>query len=430
MNGFLLVIIFAVLIIVGVPIAYSIGITAMVGIFSLPGIPAITVPMKMFNGLNNFVLLAVPLFILCANIMNSGMISKKMIEFATASVGSVPGGLAHANVLVSMLFAGVSGSSTADAAGIGRILIPSMIDTGYDKETSVGVTAASSVIGIIIPPSIPMVVYAGMANCDVAAMFMGGLVPGILIGLGMMLVIFIYSFSKNYPVYGKSTFQHFMKCLGDTLPALFTPVIILGGVITGLYTATESAAFAALYALVVSMFYYKTITLKDLPVIVRDSMLQSAQALFTLSAASALGELLGYYKISVIVDKFFSGNVSNKYAFLGIVIVFFLIIGTFMDNLPAIILFIPVLLPTALRLGVDAITLGIISVITLAIGLVTPPYGICLLISADIGKLPIGRSFAAVIPYILVILIVLGLIVAFPPLVTTVPQLISGLMNG
>lgn len=430
MSGIILVILFAVLIIVGVPIAYSIAMTAMVGIFSIPAIPEITVPLKMTNGLNNFVLLAVPLFILCANIMNSGKISKKMIDFSTSIVGNVRGGLAQSNVLVSMLFAGISGSSTADAAGIGRILIPSMIDTGYDKETSVGVTAASSVIGIIIPPSIPMVVYAGMANCSVASMFLGGLIPGILIGLGMMLVIFLFSFKKHYPVYGKTTFRYFIKCFLETVPALLTPLIIIGGVLTGLYTPTESAAFAALYALLISVFYYKTISWKDLPGILKETMLQSAQALFTLSAASALGELLGYYRVSGLVDSFFASYVTTKGGFIAILIVFFLIIGTFMDNLPALILFIPVLMPTALRLGVDPITLGIISVVTLAVGLITPPYGICLLISGSIGELPIGRSFKAVIPYILVIVIVLVLMVMFPPIVTGLPNMLQAALAG
>lgn len=429
MSGLLLVLVFAGLIFVGMPIAYAIAITAMAGIMTIPAIPEITVPMKMTNGLNNFVLLAVPLFILAANIMNSGKISKKMIDFSSSIVGSVKGGLAHANIIVSMIFAGVSGSSSADAAGIGRILIPNMIDTGYDKETSVGVTAASSVIGIIIPPSIPMVVYAGIANCSVAHLFLGGLAPGVLIGLGMMFVVFLFSFSKKYPVYEKSSFKLFIKRFLETFPALLTPLIIIGGVLTGLYTPTESAAFAAIYAFLISMFLYKTLTLKDLPGIIKDTMLQSGQALFTLSAASALGELMGYYRISSHVDAFFSQNINSPALFLVMVVAFFLLIGTFMDNLPALILFIPVLLPTALRLGINPIVLGIISVVTLAVGLITPPYGICLLISSAIGNLGVGRSFSAVIPFIGVILLVLILMMVFPQIVTGLPDLLTMLQG-
>ena len=272
MSGFLLVLLFLVLIIIGIPIAFSIAIVALVGVMGVPYIPEITVPMKMFNGLNSFVLLAVPLFILAANLMNSGQISQKLIDFSIAIVGHIRGGLAHANILVSMIFAGVSGSSTADTAGVGKILIPNMMNTGYDKETAVGVTAASSTIGVIIPPSIPMIVYAGLTNAPIAALFVAGIVPGVLIGLGMMLVVYVMSFKCGYPKYQKTTMPQFLKLLLDTIPALLTPVIIIGGIVTGWYTATEAAAFACLYALVSSMFVYRTLTLRDLPTVLIETL--------------------------------------------------------------------------------------------------------------------------------------------------------------
>ncbi len=420
-----LAVVFVGLIILGMPIAYSIAITAFAGMATIEAIPNITVPLRMANGLNNFVLLAVPLFILTANIMNSGKITKKMIGFSNSIVGNVKGGLAYSNILVSMLFAGISGSSTADAAGIGRILIPSMVESGYDEDTSVTVTAASSVIGIIIPPSIPMVIYAGMSNTNVADMFLGGLIPGILVGLGMMAVVFLQSFKKSYPVFKKSSLNEFFKNFKDTLPALVTPAIILGGVLLGVFTPTESAAFSAIYALLISVFYYKTMKFRDLPKIVMETMLQTGQALFTLAATGALSELLGYYGVNAIVDDFFAQNVNSALGFIIILIVFFLIVGTFMDNLPAIILFVPILIPTATRLGIDPIMLGIITVVTLSVGLITPPYGICLMIASSIGNLPLGRAFKAVVPYILVMVVVLVLLVAFPVLVTGLPELYS-----
>ena len=425
MSGFLLVLLFLVLIIIGIPIAFSIAIVALVGVMGVPYIPEITVPMKMFNGLNSFVLLAVPLFILAANLMNSGQISQKLIDFSIAIVGHIRGGLAHANILVSMIFAGVSGSSTADTAGVGKILIPNMMNTGYDKETAVGVTAASSTIGVIIPPSIPMIVYAGLTNAPIAALFVAGIVPGVLIGLGMMLVVYAMSFKCGYPKYQKTTMPQFLKLLLDTIPALLTPVIIIGGIVTGWYTATEAAAFACLYALLISMFVYKTLTLRDLPAVLIETLKLSSLSLFALAAASALGELLGYYRVATAAEAFFTTYITSPWIFMTIVIAFFLFIGTFMDAIPAMILFIPVLLPISLKLGIDSVLLGIVTVITLAIGLITPPYGLCLLIASSIGNLPIERSFKAVLPYLTVILVVLVFVAYFPDLSMMLPRMMN-----
>lgn len=412
--GFLLVGLFLVLMIIGVPIAFAIGIVALLGIMNIPYIPEITVPMKMFNGLNSFVLLAVPLFILAANLMNSGKISSKLIELALAIVGPIRGGLAHANVLVSMMFAGVSGAAQADTAGVGKILIPNMIKQGYDKETSVGVTASSSTIGIIIPPSIPMIIFAGLTNASIGALFLGGIIPGILIGFGMMIFIYFLAVKRNYPRTKPVEFKKFLKLLLESLPALFTIVIIIGGIISGFFTATEAAAVASLYTLVISMFYYKTLKWKDLPKILMDTLALSSLSLFALAAASALGELMSYYQLGTAAQEFFTNNINSKWVFLLIVIAFFLFVGTFMDAIPAMILFVPVILPTALQFGVDPVHLGLIVVITLAVGLVTPPYGLCLLLAAKIGNLSIERSFVAVIPYILIILAVLLLLTFFP----------------
>lgn len=422
MLGIILIGAFLLLMIIGVPIAFVIAIIALLGISAAPYIPEVTVPMKMFNGLNSFVLLAVPLFILAANLMNRGQISQKLINFSIAMVGHVRGGLAHANILVSMIFAGVSGASQADTAGVGKVLIPNMIDTGYDKETAVGVTAASSTIGVIIPPSIPMIIYAGLTNASISSLFIAGIVPGILIGLGMMLVIYILSIKKGYPKYEKASLKKFFSLFLESFPALLTPIIIIGGIVTGWYTATEAAAFASLYTFLISMFFYKTLKLKDIPEILVETLTLSSLSLFALAAASALGELLGYYQVATVAEQFFTTYITQKWLFMSIVIVFFLFIGTFMDAIPAMILFIPVILPTALRLGINPILLGIVTIITLAIGLVTPPYGLCLLIAAQIGDLSIERSFQATALFILVILVVLIFIAFFPDIAFFIPQ--------
>ncbi len=410
----IITLLFITLIIVGIPIAFSIGIASLVGIGTMTGAPTTMIPMKMFYGLNSYVLLAVPLFVLTANIMNSGQISHRLINFSIALVGRKPGGLGHANVLVSMLFAGVSGSSTADTAGVGKILIPNMINKGYSREMSVGVTAASSTIGGIIPPSITMVIYGGLTNTSVGQLFIGGMVPGILIGLGMMFVISIIARRDNLPVMEKISRAEFIALSKDAIPAMITPLIIIGGIVFGVFTPTEAAAFSAVYAYLVSAFYYKSISLKDLPKIFTETLKLSCLSLFALAAASALGEFLGYYQINATVSNFFSGIGNNKYLFLFIIVAFFLFIGTFMDAIPAMVLFVPVIYPVALTLGVDPVQLGIVVIITLSIGLITPPYGLCLLIASAIGELSIDKSFKAVMPYISVIVLVLVAVIFMP----------------
>ena len=422
MTPLLIVVLFVVLIFIGVPIAFVIGLVSLLGIMSIPVIPNLTVFMKMFNGLNSFVLLAIPLFILAANIMNRGKITEMLVNFCIALVGNIRGGLAHANILVSMIFAGVSGSSQADTAGVGKMLIPAMIDTGYDKETTVGVTAASSTIGVIIPPSIPMVVYSGLTNASVAALFIGGMIPGILVGLTMMLIVCVIGRKRNFPKYERAGFRKVWALFRQSFPALLTPVIIVGGITTGWYTPTEAAAFASVYALLISLFFYRTLTLRDMPDIIKETLKLSSLSLFALATASALGELLGYYKASDHIGAFFAATVASPQVFMLIVIAFFLFVGTFMDAIPAMILFMPVILPTALKLGITSVHLGIVVVITLAIGLVTPPYGLCLLIAGSIADLSIERSFRGVLPYIAADLIILLLVAMFPAIAFFIPQ--------
>jgi C4-dicarboxylate transporter, DctM subunit len=423
--GLLLVGLFVILMLIGVPIAFVIGIVALLGILNVEYIPEVTVPVKMLNGIDSFVLLAVPLFILAANLMNHGKISQKLIDLSLVIVGPIRGGLAHANILVSMMFAGVSGAAQADTAGVGKILIPNMKKKGYDTETAVGVTAASSTIGVIIPPSIPMIIFAGLTNASVGALFLGGLVPGILIGIGMMVFVYIMALKNNYPRYERANVQKFLKLVYETLPALITPIIIIGGIISGFFTATEAAAVASLYTLLISMFIYKTLKVKDLPKILIDTLALSSLSLFALAAASALGELLSYYRLSSMANDFFVNSVGEKWLFIVIIIAFFLFIGTFMDAIPAMILFVPVILPSATLFGMDPVHLGLIVVMTLAIGLVTPPYGLCLLLAAKIGGLSIERSLVAVMPYILIILVVLIFVAFFPSIAFYLPKMIN-----
>lgn len=419
--GALLVILFVVMVAIGVPISFALGVVSFTGIFAIPDIPNTVVFTKMFNGLNSFTLLAVPLFILAANLMNEGEITEKLIDCCNALVGRFRGGLAYANVLVSMVFAGISGSSQADTAGVGKILIPAMEKDGYDKGTSVGVTAASSTLGSIIPPSITMVVYAGIANVSTGALFMSGMVPGILLGLAMMVVIKLNSVKKNFPKGEAVALKDVARQVGQSLPALLTPIILIGGIVSGLFTPTESAAVACIYALIVGIFFYRTIKVKNLPRILIETMKLSSLSLFALATANALGELLSYYQLNVFVQQFFVNMAGGKLVFLLVVVVFFMFVGTFMDAVPAMILFVPIILPSATSLGISPVILGLIIIVTLALGLVTPPYGLCLLIASSISGITIEDAFKGALPYFLSSLVVLLLLVLFPDLWLAIP---------
>lgn len=419
--GAVLVIMFVAFVALGVPISFALGVVSFTGIASMDLIPNTVVFSKMFNGLNSFTLLAVPLFILAANLMNEGEITEKLIDCCNALVGHFRGGLAYSNVLVSMIFAGISGSSQADTAGVGKIFIPSMEKQGYDKGTSVGVTAASSTLGSIIPPSITMVVYAGIANVSTGALFMSGLVPGTLLGLAMMAVVKFYSKRKNFPKCERVPAKDALRLVYQSLPALMTPIILIGGIVLGIFTPTESAAFASMYALIVGMFFYKTIKVKNLPRILIETMKMSSLSLFALATANALGELLSYYQLNVIVQQFFVQMAGGRLVFLLVVVAFFMFVGTFMDAVPAMILFVPIILPSATALGISPIVLGLIIVVTLALGLVTPPYGLCLLIASSISGVTIEEAFKGTLPYFLSSVAVLMLLVLFPDLWLTIP---------
>lgn len=419
--GALLVVMFIAFVALGVPISFALGVVSFTGIASLQSIPNTVVFSKMFNGMNSFTLLAVPLFILAANLMNEGSITEKLIKCCTAAVGHFRGGLAYANVLVSMIFAGISGSSQADTAGVGKIFIPAMEQEGYDKGTAVGVTAASSTLGSIIPPSITMVVYAGIANVGTGALFMTGIVPGILLGLAMMLVVKLYSNKKNFPKGERVPLKEVAKLTFESMPALLTPIILIGGIVSGLFTPTESAAFACIYALIVGIFFYRTIKIKRLPGILIETMKLSSLSLFALATANALGELLSYYQLNVFVQQFFVTMPGGKLVFLLVVVMFFMFVGTFMDAVPAMILFVPIILPSAVTLGISPIIMGLIIVVTLALGLVTPPYGLCLLIASSISGITIEESFKGTLPYFLSSLVVLALLVIFPDVWLAIP---------
>ncbi len=414
--------VFAVLVIVRVPVAFALGLACVPVFFISDRLTPSLLFDQMFKSYNSFVLLAVPFFLLAANLMNSAGITQRLIDLSRTAVGHLPGGLGHVNVVVSMLFAGISGSSTADAAGIGSLLIPQMKKEGYDTRFAVAVTACSSVMGVIIPPSILMVVWGGLMSVSIGGLFLAGVLPGILIAASMMAVVYIYAVRRGYPVYPRATAGQFVRALGAALLPLATPAIIIGGIVGGMFTPTEASVVAVIYSLVLGMVVYRTITPRSLPKVLHESARFAAISLFCIGTASAFGWILAYFKIpQALVDEMASWGAGLTET--GILIALaFLFVGMFIDAIPAIIILGTVLFPVAQEVGMHPIHFAIIGVVSLAFGLVTPPYGLCLLIASAIGEIKMVEALRDVAVILGAMLAVLLFIIVFPDAILALPR--------
>jgi tripartite ATP-independent transporter DctM subunit len=407
-----------------VPVAFALGVaTIPVVLMDIRLTPFIILD-RMFQSYNSFILLAVPFFLLAANLMNSGKITQKLIDLARVMTGWMPGGLGHVNVAVSMLFAGISGSSTADAAGCGKILIPAMVKEGYDTRFAIAITACSSVMGVIIPPSILMVVWGGVMQVSVGALFLAGAIPGLLIGFALMATVYGYAKVYDYPISLKPTFAEFWSAFKGAALAMLTPVLVIGGVVGGIVTPTESAIIAAGYALILGAFVYRTVTFRDLAGIFYDTGRFASISLFAIGTASAFGWLLAFYNVPrLIVDLVTAGQfgvVGTSLIIAGL----FLLFGLFIDAIPTIIILGTVLLPVANAAGIDPVVFAIIGVVSLAFGLVTPPYGLCLLISAAIGGMNVISVLKDVVIILIPMLLILLLVIFVPEVALWLPRLI------
>ena len=413
-------VVFFALLFLGLPIAFIMGAVSG-GMMLFDGFSLEVLVQRMFAGANSFSLLALPLFILAGNIMGEGGLTRRLMRLANVIVGRLPGGLAMTSVATCTLFGAVSGSTVATTFAVGSVVVPEMKRQKYSNAFIASIIGPSGVLGLIIPPSITMVVYAGIANVGTGALFMTGLVPGVLLGIAMMAVVAFFADRKHFPRGEKMPAKQVIKMVAEAFPALLTPIILIGGIVSGLFTPTESAAFACIYALIIGIFFYRTIKLSRLPGILIETMKLSSLSLFALATANALGELLSYYHLNVLVQQLFVNLAAGKLVFLLIVVAFFMFVGTFMDAVPAMILFVPIILPTATSLGISPIILGLVIVVTLALGLVTPPYGLCLLLAGTISGITIEESFKGVLPYFLSSLAVLALLVLFPEFWLAIP---------
>lgn len=411
---------------IGMPIFFALGIASTTTVLLSERIPLVVIPLQMVYGVSSFTLLAAPFFMLAGVLMNHSGISERLIDFAIAVIGRIRGGLAHANIMVSMIFAGMSGSSAADTSGIGGILIPAMQKRGYDKDFSVGVTVASSVIGIIIPPSIPMVFLAVIAGTSTGALFLGGIIPGILFGLALMGVTYLVAVRRNYPKMEAVPARQVFVAALRAIPPLLMPILILGGIFSGVATPTEAATIAVCYAMFLGLFVYKTLSLGRIYQACKEAGIWVSIPLLCLTTASMFGWLMSEAGASAKILHWIQGVTSNPLVILLLINVIFLVIGMFMDMLPAMLVFVPIFLPVATQIGIDPIFFGVMTIVNFSIGMITPPFGVCLFIGASLAKMTIPAVAKAASMFILAMAGVLVLLLLMPDLVLFLPKLILG----
>ena len=408
-----------------VPVAFALGLACLPMLVVEEHLSPMSLVQETFNAYNSFILLAVPFFLLTANLMNVGGITDRLVRLSRSMVGHFPGGLAQINVVLSIFFAGISGSSTADAASQSKIFIEAQRKEGYDDSFSVAITAVSAVLAVIVPPSILMIVWGGVLTVSIGALFLAGIIPGLLIGLVQMATVHAYAKLRNYPTYPRATWLELGRALVVSTPALITPLIIVGGKIFGWFTATESACIAVLYAAALSILVHRELTLKGLHSALLDTGKLAGITLFCVGTASAFGWLLAYYQIPKAI---LSGVQAWGMGFTatGFFIAFvFLVVGCFLDAIPSIIIVGSIMEPLAKAVHMDPVHFAMIGIVSLAFGLVTPPYGLCLMISCSVAGIRIKDALKDTVIMILPMLAVLALLIVWPGLVLFLPSLIS-----
>jgi len=417
-------IVFVLFLLIGIPISISIGASAVIGCLWL-GYPLLVIGQKMVFGIDSFLLIAIPLFILAGNLMNAGKLTERIFNFANALVGWIPGGLAHANIVASLIFAGMSGSAAADAGGLGTIEMEAMTSKGYDKDFSAAVTSASSVVGPIFPPSIPLIIYGSIASVSVSKLFVGGVVPALLMVGSMMLLTFILALKKGYPRERFSLKKLGIEFLNSVL-SIITPLIILSGFAAGWFTPTEASCVAVIYALIIAGLVYRTLDFKTFIKCVLDSATTSANTLLIIGTSTLFTYVMVKEGISGQLAGFILGINSNPRIVVFTINIVLLILGMFMEPGAILTLMLPVLLPIAQRLQFDLVYFGVVVVLNLMIGQVTPPFGVCLFITSDIAKIRLEKLYKAVIPFLIPLVFVLFLCIYYVPLITWLPNLVFG----
>jgi C4-dicarboxylate transporter DctM subunit len=412
------------LIVLRLPIGYALGVSSLIYLLG-SGISLMVIPQIMTATFDSFVLLAVPLFMLAGELMNSGGITERLFLFANKLVGHMRGGLAHVNILANMIMAGMSGSAVADASGIGPIVIKSMVKEGFDVEFSAAVTAVASTVGPIIPPSIPFVIYGSMAGVSIGGLFLGGAIPGVIMGIAMMVTCYFISLKKGYPRQQRATFKEFCRATGKAIPPLMTPVIIMGGIFSGIFTPTEAAVIAVVYAWVLGMFVYKELTFDKLKGVLLHVVKNTASLLIVVCLTGVFAWILSYQGITQAIASGLLCVTHNKFLILLLINIFLLLVGCFMDTIPVLLVVIPILVPVCTAVGINLLHFGVVVTLNLMVGLLTPPVGMCLYVISRIANISFERMVKAVGPFLLVLLGVLLLITYCPALVTLLPGLVN-----
>ena len=417
-------VVFLLCLILGVPIAFCLGVSSVVFLSFTKGISLGIIAQRMFTGVDAFPFMAIPFFILAGDLMNAAKITDKLVAFADLIVGRLKGGLAHVNIVTNMFFAGVSGSAVADCSAIGSFLIPMMKEKGFDSDFSAAVTASAAVMGPIIPPSIPMVIYGLITGTSVGALFLSGFIPGVLIGFGLMGVAYFMARKRKYPTRERRlTLHEIYRTVLFALVPLFMPVIILGGILGGIFTATEASAVAVAYALLIGFFAYRTLELKDLPPIFISAAKTTGVVFLAIACSNIFNWALVIEGMPQAMASFASKYIHSTWVLLLAINILLLFLGCLMDATAIMLITVPTLIAITNKFGISPIMFGCIVVINLMIGLITPPFGLCLFIGCGIARISLETLVKAIWPFIIVEVIVLLLVTYFEPLSMFIPRL-------
>lgn len=417
---------FAFLLMMNVPIAFAIGISTLMTILTIGGLPALkVVAHSMATGIDSFALLAIPFFILAGLLMGRGGIARRLIDFANVIFGRFRGGLAYVNVMTCMLFGAISGSAVAAVSSVGGFMIPLMNKEGYDRDFNASVTITAATTGLLIPPSNVMIVYSLATGgvVSIAAIFLAGIIPGILMGLGLMIVGGIISIKRNYGKGITFGFKEGIQKFLVALPPLFLVILVLGGILAGFFTATEAAAIAVVYAFILSVFVYGEVKIREIPQILLECGITTAVVMLLIGTSMAMSWAMAYENIPQEISSGLLGLTSDKFLVLLMINIFLLIVGTFMDMTPAILIFTPIFLPVMENLGIHPIHFGIVMIMNLCIGICTPPVGTCLFVGCGIAKTTVTQVIKPLIPFFIAMVVVLLIVTYFPVLSLWVPEL-------
>ncbi|MCB2100766.1 MAG: TRAP transporter large permease [Rhodobacterales bacterium] len=377
---------------------------------------------QMYANIDSFPLMAVPFFMFLGRLLNSGGITERLLAVADVTVGHIRGGLGHVNVFISMVFASLSGSAAADTASVGAILIPAMKKAGYDPAFAVALTAASSTLGVIIPPSIILIVYGAFGNVSIGALFLGGVVPGILIGLFMMAYTYLLALRHGYPANPRADLRAVGTALVRGAPPLLIPVVVLGGVVAGLFTPTEAAISAVVWALFLTFVAYRQAPVRDLPRMLAQSAVDFSVPLFTVAGAGIFGWLISYLGAADLVVEFILSVTHHPQGIMVLLVGFLLLIGTVLNPISAVLIFLPIIQALGDTAGMDPVHLGVLTTVTLSVGLISPPYGICLLIASQIGQVPVTKAILAILPIVGLVVLVALMSLWLPDIMLALPH--------